>query len=336
MNEELLRQVLADEAGRVEVSPVALDSIRRRIRRRRWWWRRTRFASLDRLLVGAAVVVACAAVVSTCGPPVRPGPAPSPGAEPSSPGAEPSSAGPATAPVAVYYQGADPEHGLYREFRPLPVGDGSPADRVRAALRHLVESAGARDPDYRAGWPPGTRLRAVTVSAGTATVDLAGAAAPVPVSGSADDRVAAQAVQQLVWTATAVTGITGVRLLLDGVPVDRLWDRVDVREVLGRAPAVDVLAPVWLISPQQGDRVGRDLEVHVAGTVGPAGVHLRVLQGNRTVTERLLTLSAGSPAQGEARVRLSLPPGDYTLQAYAAAATGGGVRHLDDHEVTVG
>ncbi|RKR91713.1 immunoglobulin-like protein involved in spore germination [Micromonospora pisi] len=320
MNEELLRRMLAEEAARVEVSPVALASIRRRIRRR--WWRRIRVVPIGRGLVGAAaVVLTCVVGVSTCGPLAGPG----------------SPAGPVTAPVAVYYQGGDPERRLYREFRQLAVGDGSSAARVRAAVRELLAPDGADDPDYGSGWPAGSGLRGVTVDTGTATVDLSGVAGRSgAVSHPADDRGAEQTVQQLVWTVTAVTGITGVRVLLDGAPVDRLWERVDVRGVLRRGPAVDVLAPVWLIDPQQGDRVGGRFEVHVAALAGEPTVHLRVRQGDRTVAEQVLALSAGPSAQGEAELVLTLAPGDYTLRAYVVSVTDGAERFADDHRVTVG
>ena len=94
------------------------------------------------------------------------------------------------------------------------------------------------------------------------TVDLGGAAA-----NDVDAETAGLALQQLVWTATAASGRPGVRLLFDGVPADRLWGQAPAGGVLRRAPMVDVVAPVWLISPQHGATVGRNVEVHVAGIV---------------------------------------------------------------------
>jgi hypothetical protein len=364
MNEDLLRRVLAERAAQVEVSPAALDTIRHRIRHRRWRWIRVPYVA-GAVTAVTAVAAALAVGLGSCVPlgppaPARPagtpvGPTPPPGtpeptpqpeltADPSAgpdptgpvdrtgPAGDPArpQTGPVTASVAVYYQGADRRRTLYREFRRLDVGDNSTAAWIRAAVRQLLVAGSARDPDYGSGWPAGARLLAVSVSAGTATVDLAGA-----VANPADDRTAAQAVQQLIWTVTAVRGVTGVRLWLDGAPVDRLWGRFDVRGVLHRAPAVDTLAPVWLVSPQHGDTIGRTFEVHVAGIVPEATAQLRVRQGDRTVTEQMLTLSEGGPAQGELKITLTLRPGDYTLQAYAISLADGTEQHLDDHWVMV-
>ncbi|MFC6023287.1 GerMN domain-containing protein [Plantactinospora solaniradicis] len=259
---------------------------------------------------------------------VRPGPTPPGGPEPSvgtTSGTAP------TASLAVYYQGGDPDRPrLYREFHRLWLRDGSAADRITAAVRNLLDGPTGMDPNYLNAWPTGTDLRGVSVSDGTATVDLAGAA-----RNEVGEAVARMAVQQLVWTVTAVPGVSGVRLRLDGTPVDRLWGRVDVSGVLRRGPAVEVLAPVWLIAPQHGDAVGRTFQVHLAGILPEATAQLRIQRDGRTVSEETITLSIAGPAQGEYRHSVTLPPGRYTLTAYAISLADGREQHLDDHIITV-
>ncbi|MEO3745810.1 GerMN domain-containing protein [Plantactinospora sp. B5E13] len=374
-DEEVLRRILAAHAERIEPAPTALPEIQRRIRAgrrggRAGWWPvpdRLRAPVAGRrwsplaagVLTVAAVTVAALAVGLAVGlppertvapvagpatpqpPPSPPGaadPAPAPSdpatVEPVTPSAPPSSG---TTPdrrradLAVYYLGGPADRPrLYREFHRLWVRDGSARDRVTAAVRNMLDGPSGIDPDYRTGWPVGTDLRAVTVRSGVATVDLAG------VSRHPTDGVGARlAVQQLVWTVTAVRGVTGVRLRLDGAAVDRLWNRVDVSGVLRRAPAVDVLAPVWVVSPQHGDTVAGSFEVHLAGILPEATAQLRVSQDGRTVHEQVVTLSVAGPAQGEKRVRISLPPGRYTLTAYATSLADGSEQHHDDHLVTV-
>ncbi|GAA3770927.1 hypothetical protein GCM10022225_67500 [Plantactinospora mayteni] len=266
---------------------------------------------------------------------VRPGPTPPDGAVAPSVGAGTGTPAPgptaSTAGLPVYYLGGDPARPrLYREFHRLWLHDGSARDRITAALRNLLDGPVGMDPDYRNPWPAGTDLRDVTVGDGIATVDLAGAA-----RNGVDEVTARLAVQQLVWTATAVPGVSGLRLRLDGAPVDRLWGRVATSGVLRRAPAMEVLAPVWLISPQHGDAVGRSFQVHVAGILPEATAQLRIQQGTRTVREQVVTLSIAGPAQGEAKVGVTLPPGRYTLTAYAISLEDGSERFLDDHTVTV-
>lgn len=359
MNEEMLRRVLEDEAARVEVQPDALATIRERIRTRRPWWspRPGHAIGWGALTAAAATAAAVAIGVATSGPPQRVPPpqvgATSPGAAPTASAPAPTASAPAptdTAPpgasatagappgtgmakatVAVYYLGNDRGRPrLYREFHAIPVGDGSAAAKTRAAVTQMLDGRTAADPDYASGWPASATVRQVRTTGDTVTVDLTGAA----VSGATGEE-ATLAVQQLVWTATATSGKPGVRLLLDGAPAGRLWGQVDVSGTLRRAPAADVLGLVWLVSPQHGATVGRTFEVHIAGIVFEATAHLRVRQGSRTVSDQVVTLSTGAPAQGERKVSLTLAPGTYTLEAYEISPADGSEQHLDDHVITV-
>ncbi|MGX7674724.1 GerMN domain-containing protein [Plantactinospora sp. DSM 117369] len=266
---------------------------------------------------------------------VRTGPTPPDGAVAPSAGTGPGTPAPgateSTADLPVYYLGGDRARPrLYREFHRLWLHDGSARDRITAALRNLLDGPVGMDPDYRNPWPEGTDLREVSVDDGIATVDLAGAS-----RDGVDEVTTRLAVQQLVWTVTAVPGVSGLRLRLDGAAVDRLWGRVDTSGVLRRAPALEVLAPVWLISPQHGDAVSRSFQVHVAGILPEATAQLRIQRGTRTVREQVVTLSVAGPAQGEATFRVTLPPGRYTLTTYAISLEDGSERFLDDHTVTV-
>jgi hypothetical protein len=218
---------------------------------------------------------------------------------------------------------------LYREFHRLDAGDGGSRARARAAIADMLASS-ALDPDYRTGWPSGARVRDVSVAAGVVTVDIRGATRNNVGSEAAD-----QAVQQLVWTATAASGQDGVRLLIDGQPVDELWGHVAVGGVLRRSPAEDVQAHVWLIDPQHGANVGKTFTVHVSGYVSEATINIRARQGDRIVRQTFVTV-AGDGHFGEARTQLTLPAGRYTLEAYAPSnATAGRPLFLDDHAITV-
>ena len=201
---------------------------------------------------------------------------------------------------------------LYREFHPLPAGDGGPAARARAAVTAML-GGGALDPDYASAWPAGMTVRATSVDGDVVTVDLAGAAAPD-----------AAATQELVWTATAASGTTGLRLLRDGRPAGS-----PPADVLRRDPAVDVLAPVWLIDPQQGAQVAATFDVYVAAIADDATVRLRVLDpAGHVVHEQSVPLDRGAPDQGQARLTLTLPAGSYTVEVSVGGST-------DDHSITV-
>jgi hypothetical protein len=358
--EDSLRRALEHEAARVEVSPDALGEIRARIRRRSWWtaWRTALGGGAVAAVAGGAAVAVLTAGPASPPPDTAPEPpvVTSP-ARPAPPTTGPTTgptAGPTTLPPvkpglpvfvgtpAVYFVGPDrlvTEAGerierprLYREFPFLRLGDTTPAGRTRAAVDAMFVRPPA-DPDYASAWPSDARVRSVRVDESTVTVDLTGAEDAVARTLPAES--ARIAVQQLVWTATAASGARSVRLLFDGRPAAVLFGHVAGDGDLRRAPQLEVAAPVWLIEPQAGRVLAQRFTAHVAGSVFEATAVLRVRQGDRVVVERTITLDAGLPRRGEAKVTLTLPPGTYVVEAYAASAVDGGVQHLDDHTITV-
>jgi hypothetical protein len=220
---------------------------------------------------------------------------------------------------------------LYREFHQVPTGDGSPRAMTAAAITAMLDES-AFDPDYSSGWPAAASLRDVSIDGDTVTVDLSAAAA-----NSVGAEAAEQAVQQLIWTATAASDKPGVRLLLDGEPATELWGHVAVSGVLKRAAALGTIAQLWLIDPQHGSTVASTFTVHVSGSVFESTVQLRVRQGDQTVSDKFVTLAGGSEDQfGEAKTTMTLSPGSYVVEAYAESAVDGRVSFLDNHTITVG
>jgi hypothetical protein len=193
------------------------------------------------------------------------------------------------------------------------------------------------DPDYTSPWPRTGTVGSVRLDNGTAVVDLSG----VDRAG-VGSAMATAAVQQLVWTVTAVAADAGghvdaVRLLVDGARPASFWGHVNLSRDLVRAAAQDTLAQVWLISPQNGDTVNRDFTVHVAGSVPEAAVVVRVLNPTGDVVRMVpMTLDKGAPERGEAMMRItSLDPGTYTIEAYFESPADGSVQAVDNHEITV-
>lgn len=219
---------------------------------------------------------------------------------------------------------------LYREFHRAPAGAGNAQPRTAAAVTAMLGTA-PFDPDYRSGWPAGAYVRQVRLDTDTATVSLGGAA-----TNNVGAEAAHQAVQQLVWTATAASGKTGVRLLLDDKPVQDLWGHVAIGGVLRRAAALETLALVWLIDPQHGATVAPSFTIHVSGAVYESTIQLRVRQGERIVNQRFVTVASPTAgAFGEAKTNLTLTPGTYTVEAFADSPADGRDLFLDDHVITV-
>jgi Sporulation and spore germination/Immunoglobulin-like domain of bacterial spore germination len=333
--EGLVRQALQAQAEDVRITPDALTRIRGRTTRHRRRWT----VGLASLATATTVVVALLLGLGLVGKGPAPGPSPVP---------------PATQVVApsvrlpIYYAGqVGGAVVLYREFHPtvLPSPGSSPgpadaavadlAGRIRAAVTIMLASQ-PFDPDYHSEWPASVSLGSVTIdrrtggsgsaSGGVAVVDLSGAM-PTGTAG-------ATASQQLVWTVTAVAADQGVQLA--GVLVRH--DGANWSDApLTRAPALETLAPAWLISPQQGDTVATTVDVHIAAVLG-ADVHLRVrdasgvVVSDQAVTVVAPSVGAGTASRGETHVLVSLAPGRATLEVYVRSA--GGEQALDDHTVT--
>ena len=347
--EEILRQALAARAERVQVAVDALGSIRARVDRRTRY-RRAVTMSLASLSTAAATVVAIVVGTVSCVPTTPPPPpASSKPSETSPTSAAPVPSSTTAAPpttsagvpvvnvrVPIYFAAdVNGRIRLYREFH----SDRAPdtlRGRIEAAVRRMLTRSTGLDPDYRTLWPAGSSLRSVRIDGDVAVVDLS-VSRPANLGAEAE----AMAVQQLVWTVTAVAAdrgvqLRGVRLLVDGRQVSELFGHVAVDGLLVRGSALDTLAPIWLISPQHGDTVARTFTVQLSGAVFEATVQLRVRgSGGQVVQSHTVTLSAGAPQRGDANVSLTLPPGNYVLEAFSYSARDGQVEFLDDHAITV-
>jgi spore germination protein GerM len=129
-------------------------------------------------------------------------------------------AGPARAQVQIFFVRTEPggrAQTLVAASRAVPAG-GTPA-LAGAALRQLLQgpSRAERARGISSEIPPGTVLRGVTVSGGTATVDLG----VVFTQGGGSSTMLGR-VWQVVYTASQFHDVTAVQLLIGGRRVDAL------------------------------------------------------------------------------------------------------------------
>lgn len=288
--------------------------------------RRTAAIAVLTVLAAAAVGVAAGAVVSSGddGTPVADvaatgistAPATTTTAAPTPTGSP--APGGTTVPVYVLGEtGTGPK--LYREFR--AVAGAADADRVRLAVTAL--GAPPADPDYRTPWAgvPVTGLtRAgtdVTVTFGTAP-ELRTGDAPL-------------AVQQVVHTVTAADpAVRRVRVVAPRLPAAL------TATPQGRRAQLDVLAPVWLLSPADGGTSGRQVVLRGTASVFEAAVSIEVRSGAGVAARTTATATAGAPERGDWTATMTLPPGDYTIAAYEVSAKDGSRLAVDTKRVTVG
>lgn len=251
---------------------------------------------------------------------------PSPTAAPSETPSEspaPSESTPATPTEArtlpVYYTGetsVGPR--LFREFHQLQAED-TLAGQVRAALNESL-SATPIDPDYVSGWPQGVTVADVSTADEQITVDLVGAPADRPSSMSV---IGAEiALQQLVHTAQAVAQDRIPVLVRRDGEISATVLGVPTSEPLTAAPAIDVQAPVWITSPQDGDVVGRTVEVEGRGAFFEATVSWQLLRDGDVVDEGFTTAEEGMTLSPFS-FTFEAEPGGYVLRVYEASMAGG-------------
>ncbi|GAB3593933.1 hypothetical protein GCM10027446_16950 [Angustibacter peucedani] len=254
--------------------------------------------------------------------------------------------------LPVYYLGQDGERlALYREFHRLQLADRGYVWRdgawqnnaiydlvgpLQLAVGEATKPTAVLDPDLASPWQLGSRAAVVVDQTDrVVTIDL-----PAH-EGEAHGRTAEQArlaVQQLVWTVTAVQqdADLGVRLLVDGRP-GRLFGSVPVGDVVHRAsPSYDVLGSLWVEAPDEGQQVSGPVTLRGSACTFEANVGWQLLRDGQVVDSGSTTASSGCPSRGSWSVALGrLEPGGYTFRAFESPASGQGPDREDTRSFVV-
>lgn len=280
----------------------------------------------------AAVLVAASLALAGCsGDTAEPVAAPSTTTQPGTPAATPS-ARPADEPTQarpVYWLRDLPATGprLYREFVSRPPTD----DPVRDALEVMLDGS-PLDPDYTSLWPEGTRVLSVVRDGDLATVDLSGQA----LAGGAGSLYEAVSVQQLLYTVTAADPeVRRVQLTVEGRAPQTLWGHVATARPLTRGPAVENLAPVWVLEPVEGGTIPASGSVSGTASVFEATVSWEWLRDGEVVASGFSTATEGAPGRGEWSAAVEVPPGEYVFRAFEESAEDGEATFVDDKRVAV-
>ncbi len=236
------------------------------------------------------------------------------------------------APVTMaleQYWVADTSRGfrLYREFALL---EATP-DPITAALRALVTSE-PKDPDYVSLWPADTTINSVVVSGDGATIDLTFSKLNVGAEGES------LAIAQLVWTATAAEPlVTKISLTVDGKTVESLAGHVDASKPFTRAPAYEVVAPVWITSPEEGVQVNANgFTLSGLASTFEANVVWKVFQNGKLLQEGSTTAGEAGPAWTPWSVVIEdLTPGEYQFAAMEFSAKDGSLVAQDTKNATL-
>ncbi|MDQ0261277.1 GerMN domain-containing protein [Sinomonas atrocyanea] len=210
---------------------------------------------------------------------------------------------------------------LYREFR-----DADSRDNPIATALRIMMSQKPLDPHYFTPWQSPKKLAASVSGRNYITVDVSDDAFNTGV----DEPTAQLAVQQLVYTATAAAASSGlvdagqpisVMLLVDGRTSQLAFSRVQLGQLMQRDPSM--IAPVWIIDPQEGTQLKGALKVFGRATQPDRPFAWQVLrhdaQGNRSVYVSGNITSGHEPGHvGEFTFSVNLPPGDYEVRILPA------------------
>lgn len=210
---------------------------------------------------------------------------------------------------------------LYREFR-----DADARDNPIATALRIMMSQKPLDPHYFTPWQSPKKLAASVSGRNYITVDVSADAFNTGV----DEPTAQLAVQQLVYTATAAAASSGlvdagqpisVMLLVDGRTSQLAFERVQLGQLMRRDPSM--VAPVWIIDPQEGDKLKGSLKVFGRATAPDKPFAWQILrhdaQGNRSVyVSGNLTSGNATGHLGEFTFSVNLPPGDYEVRILPA------------------
>lgn len=203
---------------------------------------------------------------------------------------------------------------------------------VRTSCHLGIEEAltvpAGKDADYTSPWPAGTKVIAMGVSGYLATVNLSAFPQTTP-----EEELAA--VQQLVFTVTAnQPSISRVRLLVNGqAPRGTL----DWTAPVHRAPLLDTLSLVWILTPGNGATVTSPISVRIYGTGYEGMIPLQIVNvadPNTIVASGSVVTQMG--AFDEATTTFDLPPGTYELRAFNDSGADDTLTLWDTRVFTVG
>lgn len=215
---------------------------------------------------------------------------------------------------------------LYREFRDVPEQENP----VTRALRAMM-SEKPLDPDFFTPWQDPEKLASSISGKNVITVDVSEDA----FNSNLDADMAGRAIQQLVFTATAAAASSGlidsgqqiqVRILVDSHTDYVAFDHVQLGDPMSRAAGM--VAPVWIIDPQEGtDLAGGSVKITGRSTVPGGKLRWQILRaeanGNKAPYLTGETTAAAEAAQsGVFTLALSLSSGSYELRVSQVDAAG--------------
>ncbi|HEY8700575.1 MAG TPA: GerMN domain-containing protein [Arthrobacter sp.] len=215
---------------------------------------------------------------------------------------------------------------LYREFRDVPEQENP----VTRALRAMMSDK-PLDPDFFTPWQNPKKLATSISGKNVITVDLSEDA----FNSNLDADMATRAIQQLVYTATAAAASAGlidsgqqiqVMVLVDGHTDYLAFGHVRLGTPMARTAGM--VAPVWIIDPQEGAEVpGGSVKITGRSTLPGGKLHWQILRAEANGDKKPFltgetTAAADAAQSGAFTLNLTLTSGNYELRVSQADTSG--------------
>lgn len=244
--------------------------------------------------------------------------------------AEPS--GPSTAQLsAEVFFAIDTPDGvkLASELREFNATEQTLANVVLAQL--ITGDLQPLDPDYVNLWAAPNALNTLTVENSEASLDLL----PVSLNVGAGAEVAA--INQLVWTLTAIEpSVTSVSFLVDGQPAESFAGHVDTLGNFERALEYEVLNAIQIESINEGDSVGNPVSVSGRACTFEANLRWTLTRDSVLVDQGSTLAAEACPVRSKWMVELgNLAAGEYRFLTEAFSPKDGSLLVEDDKSFTV-
>jgi germination protein M len=195
------------------------------------------------------------------------------------------------------------------------------------ALEELIHGT-PQDPDHVTVIPDEARILDLVIRHGVATVDWSAEVLEAGTGGEGE----ALGIQSIVWTLTEFPSVESVRFTVEGEAkglasngrlIEDWWGHVGLYDQpFRRAEAIEVLEPITVWRPLDGDAVGPSFIVEGEASTFEANVQVRIFdQAGDLVQEEFATATEGGPGRGSFRleIRIQDPPKSvetWRLEAY--------------------
>jgi hypothetical protein len=208
----------------------------------------------------------------------------------------------------------------FRLFSELHSTESSGEDQAFDVISALISGEiQPRDPDYVNLWGATHDLRGITYTGDTATIDID--LGQLNVGGESEQR----AIDQLVWTLTGINpDVTAVALEVDGRQVETLAGHVDTTKMFSRLPSYEVLSPVQIVAPYDGEELTGPVVVSGEACTFEATLSWSLLRAESVVSEGFTSAERGCPERSPWSVELGeLEAGPYQFVAWESSANDG-------------